>query len=363
MTISKRFLNGAAVPRLTGVRRNDEASLYHYLYMAMEELRFALDALERQSGGGGEDWSTLCDETKEDLVALKARLDGLDLEHRIPFGHVDAGSTSTAITATVPGVTKLADGVAAYITNGVVTSASGWTLNVNGLGPRPVYSTLAAATRATTLFNTNYTLLFVYNSSRVTGGCWDAYYGYDSNTNTLGYLLRTNSMSLPMSDATARYRLFFTSADGRKWVPANTSTSTSATTAKVVNQTPINPFGRIVAYDTTAAVSAGSRPSAAYLYAQMVVTLGYSFNRTGTALTLTSWAPVYIKCSPQADGSVIIDATTPYVQALPSGEDGYVYIYLGVAVSATQVEIVPEHPVYYRKGGAIRVWDGDVTAV
>ena len=150
---------------------------------------------------------------------------------------------------------------------------------------------------------------------------------------------------------------------GSKWVPANTSTSTSATTAKAVNQTPINPFGRIVVYDTTAAVSAGSRPSAAYLYAQTGTTFGYSFNRAGKALTLTSWAPVYIKCSPQTDGSAIINATTPYVQALPSGEDGYVYIYLGVAVSATTIELVPEHPVYYRKGGAIRVWDGDPSAV
>lgn len=363
MAISKRFLNGAAVPRRTGVRSNDEASLYHYLFLAMEELRFALDALERQSGGGGEEWRKVCATTEEELKALEDRVARLSLEHRIPFGHVDAGSTATVMTATVPGVTKLTDGVAAYITNGVVTSASGWTLNVNGLGALPVYSTLAAATRATTLFNVNYTLLFVYNSSRVAGGCWDAYYGYDSNTNTIGYQLRTNSMSLPMSDATVRYRLLFTSADGSKWVPANTSTSTSATAAKTVCQTKINPFGHIVYYGTTAAVAAGSRPSAASLWAQYVVTLGYSFNRSGAALTLTSWAPVYIKCSPQTDGSAIIDATTPYVQALPSGEDGYVYIYLGVAVSATTVELVPEHPVYYRKGGAIRVWDGDPSAV
>jgi hypothetical protein len=25
-------------------------------------------------------------------------------------------------------------------------------------------------------------MLFIYNSTRVTGGCWDMYYGYDSNT-------------------------------------------------------------------------------------------------------------------------------------------------------------------------------------
>jgi len=100
----------------------------------------------------------------------------------IPFGSVDAGSTSTVITATVDGVTELRDGVCAYIQNGVVTSASGWTLNVNGLGARPVYQTMAAATAVTTLFNVNYTMLFVYNSTRITGGCWDMFYGYNANT-------------------------------------------------------------------------------------------------------------------------------------------------------------------------------------
>lgn len=281
--------------------------------------------------------------------------------HRIPFGHVDAGSTSTVMTATVPGITKLEDGVAAYVMNGVVTSAAGFTLNVNGLGALPVYSTLAAETRATTLFNVNYTMLFIYNSDRVEGGCWDVFYGYDSNTNTIGYQLRTNSTSLPMAAKTYRYRLLFTSADGSRLVPANTSTSTNATAARTTCQIPINPFGRIVYYGTTAAVDVGARPSTAYLWTQYVVTLGYSFNRTGAALTLTPWAPVYIKCSPQTDGSVIMDANTPYVQALPTAEDGYVYIYLGVAVSATTVELVPEHPVYYRKAGALRLWDGDPT--
>ena len=92
----------------------------------------------------------------------------------LPMGNVDSTSTSTVFTATVPGITSLRDGVCCYLTNGVVTSASGWTLNVNGLGALPVYSTLAAATRATTIFNVNYTMLFVYNSSRVAGGCWDA---------------------------------------------------------------------------------------------------------------------------------------------------------------------------------------------
>ena len=272
----------------------------------------------------------------------------------IPFAQVDSTSTSTVYTATVDGITELKDGVCCYLMNGVVTSESGFTVNINNLGAKPVYSTLSAASRATTLLNVNYTLLLVYNSKRVEGGCWDAYYGYDSNTNTIGYQIRTNSTVLPVSGATYRYRLLFTSADGTKYVPANTSTSTSATATKTVNQTPINPFGSIRYYGYTTAISSGSRPGVAYMWQQYGLVLGYSFNRTGSALTLTSWKPVYVVCSPQADGSAIMDSTTPYVQDLPTTEDNKIYIYLGIAYDATHIELELNHPVYYYKNNVKR---------
>ena len=100
----------------------------------------------------------------------------------IPFGQVDDTSTSTAFTATVAGITELRDGVCMWLRNGVVTSAEGFTIDINGLGAKPCYGSLAAATQSTTIFNINYTMLFIYNSTRVTGGCWDVVYGYDSNT-------------------------------------------------------------------------------------------------------------------------------------------------------------------------------------
>lgn len=274
----------------------------------------------------------------------------------IPYGECDNTSTSTAFTATVPGITALRDGVCVWLKNGVVTSAAGFTININGLGAKPVYSNMAAASAESTMFNVNYTFMFVYDSTRVAGGCWILNRGYNSNDNTIGYQIRTNSQSLPASDAFVRYRLLFTSADGTKYVPATTSTSTNATASRTVNPTKINPFGRILYYSSTTAIAQGSRPGATVLWEQYTLVLGYSFNRTGAALTLTSWKPVYIKCAPQADGSAIIDDTTPYVQDLPSTEDGKIYIFLGIAYDATHVELQLDHPVYYYKGGQIRLW-------
>ena len=274
----------------------------------------------------------------------------------IPYGQCDNTSTATVFTATVPGVTELRDGVCMWLKNGVVTSASGFTININGLGAKPVYSNMSAASRETTLWNVNYTMFFVYDSTRVDGGCWILYRGYNSNDNTIGYQLRTNSQSLPMSSVVYRYRLLFTSANGTHYVPANNSTSTNATASRTVCQEKINPFGSIFYYGATASVASGSRPAAANLWEQYAIALGYSFNRTGAALTLTSWKPVYLKCAPQTDGSAIIDSTTPYVQDLPTTEDGKIYIFLGIAYSATNIELQVDHPVYYYKDSVVRPW-------
>ena len=358
--LQKNLINGNAVPRQTGRATADVSQLYQYLWNAMEQLGYIIGQLEKRSGGKG----------GEEIEALTKRLEGLryaaaekaggaaSRTAAIPIGKVDAASTSTAFTAKVPGITSLYAGVCMWLTNGAVTSAAGFTVNINGLGAKPCYSSLAAASQSSTVFNANYTMLMVYNEERVAGGCWDIVYGYDSNTNTIGYQLRTNSATLPMADKTARYRLLFTSADGKKWVPANTATSTNATAARAVNQRKIDPHGRIVYYSSSTALAADDTPGAATMWSQYTLTLGYSFNRTGAALVLSYPCPVWIKAAPQADGSAIIDADNPYVQALPSTADGKIYIYLGLAYSATAVEMTPEHPIYEYSNGAIRRWTG-----
>ena len=276
----------------------------------------------------------------------------------IHYAQVDSTSTSTEFTATVPGVTEYYDGLTILLKNGIVGSASDFTINVNGLGAKGVYSNMAESTRETTQFGSGYTILLVYDSTRVSGGCWINYRGYYNDSNSVGYQLKTNSTVLKASDQSRYYRLFFTSVDGVHWVPANTSKDNSATSQKTVNQRPINPFGRIIYYSATTNLSAESNLSAAYCWDQYSVSLGYSFNKTGAELELTTKTPVYIKCAPQADGSAIIDDTTPYVQSLPSSADGKIYIFLGIAYDETHVELTQEHPIYYHDGTGIRLWSG-----
>lgn len=270
-------------------------------------------------------------------------------------GHLDSTSTSTAMTAQISGITSLTDGTTILLKNGVVTSANNVKLNVNSLGAKPIYQTQAANSSITTQFNSAYTALLVYDSTRVSGGAWMYVYGYDSNTNTIGYQLRTNSTVMKVSDTARYYKIYFTSADGTLWVPASVNSTNNATSARPVNQRPIDPWGRIVYTSANTNYTAGSNLAATTIWDQYNISLGYSFNRTGSALTLTTQKPVYVKCAPQADGSAIMDADTPIVQALPTTNDGKIYIFLGIATSATTIEIVPNHPVYYYKDG-IRLW-------
>lgn len=278
----------------------------------------------------------------------------------IPFGIVDNTSTSTVFTATVPGIDRLEDGVCCMLKNGVVTSAKNFTININGLGAKPCYSNLAAATRDTTIFNVNYTMMFVYDETRVSGGCWICYRGYDSdsNTNTIGYLLRGHYSTMKTTDASRYYKIFFTSADGEHWVPASVNSVNNANTARPVNQRPIDPFGRIMYTSANTNYPAGATIAVATLWSQYPLSLGYSFNVQGGDLTLTTSTPVYIKCAPQLDGSAIIDSTIPYVQSLPAIADGKIYIFLGIAYSATNVELYNNHPIYYHDGTGIRIWTG-----
>ena len=294
---------------------------------------------------------------KEDAFTVG---DGLDMTSSVlsnPMSIEYIVGTQTEATNVWTGRTKdstLKTGkiIAYYLPQAGTSSVAKLKLTLaNGTETDAIELRRTATTTVTTQFAAGNVLILIYD-----GTYWKVSAYYDTNTNTIAYQVRTNSGTLPMTDIVYRYRLLFTSADNAHFVPANKSTSTNATAKRDTCQTPINPFGPIVYYGTTASVSAGSSPSAANLWQQYGITLGYSFNRTGAALVLQYPKPIYLKCAPQTDGSAIIDAESPYVQALPNTADGKIYIYLGIAYSATAIELRTEHPIYYHDGTRIRLY-------
>ena len=272
------------------------------------------------------------------------------------FGAVDATSTATVMTATIEGLTELRDGVMLYLTNGVVTSASGWTLNVNGLGAKPVYNSMAAATRITTTFNIAYTMLFVYNSSRVEGGCWDEYYGYNTDTNTVAYNVRLNNASPVMAAALTRYKLVFTTAD-HKLLPS-TAVSNNTGTAKALTTDAFDPRLPIYWYAYTTGVAVGAAPSASYMWIQYsTADFRYTANM-GT--TVEAGKPLYARVVPQSDGTVKLDGDNCFVQDMPSTADGKAYIFIGYGIDTKSIQLRQEHPMYCYRDGAIREWTPEI---
>lgn len=169
-----------------------------------------------------------------------------------------------------------------------------------------------------------------------------------ATSDQVGYELRAAHAQMCASDGCGYRRMFFTSADGTKMVPINTSQSSSSSDAKTLNTRPIDPFGRIVYFMNPAYVNSTLNPNAQW--DQYLLTIGYSY-----VITLTSYNPVYLKCTPQSDGSAVM---VDIVQALPSTNDGYIYIFLGVAYTTTSMELLMHHPVYYHDGTGIRLWTG-----
>lgn len=274
----------------------------------------------------------------------------------IPYGECDGTSTSTAFTATVSGITSLYDGVCVYLKNGVVTSASGWTLNINNLGAYPVYQSQAAASRTSTIYNVAYTGLFVFNSTRIEGGCWDYFYGYNSDTNTIAYQVRRYQTDLVTYTKLYRYQFSFTRTDNTV-LPVN-AVSNNTGTSKTLTTESFDPFGMIYYYSTTTTVDPGASPGASYMWIEYpTADLRYSFN-TGT--TLTAKSPVFIKCSPQSDGTFKLSGNDCIVQTLPNTVDGYAYIYLGRAYDTYRITLDLEHPIYYYNNGGLRQWTNSV---
>lgn len=220
-------------------------------------------------------------------------------------------------------------------------------LNVNGTGAHNVkyvyngsYSNIPGANyiKAGQLY------LFTYD-----GTYWVVQMMY--NTNTIPYYLFLTDAKRKTYTNLYRYQVCFTK-DEEYILPAN-AVDNNTGTAKQLTTEAFDPFGPIFYYNTTTTVAANGLTAANTLYfATSAVDLRYAFN-TGTSLVANRH--VYLKCQPQGDGKVKM-ASDPIVQALPTTEDGFVYILLGVAYDTYRICFFATKPIYHCVNGEIREW-------
>lgn len=108
-------------------------------------------------------------------AADKGRIDNL---YKRIAGYATTAGTTSAYTATITGATLTAGTMIALRFN--AANAANATLNLNGLGAKPIYykGAVISAGRAPA----NAVMLLVYDTTQVTSGAWHLIYSYDSNT-------------------------------------------------------------------------------------------------------------------------------------------------------------------------------------
>lgn len=178
--------------------------------------------------------------------------------------------------------------------------------------------------------------------------------------NDVNYNNRENYTCRTTNGALYRYQLCLTKSDG-SLVPIN-SVNNSVATNKTLTTDTFDPFGEIFFWNSTSTYSANAVIGTTNLYRQYVCDFRYSFNIGGydTTPTLTARKPLYLVAVPQADGTAKLHSA-PLSEALPTTENGHIYIYLGRVFDDTKPYrciLGLNHPVYWYKDGAVRLYNG-----
>ena len=304
-----------------------------------------------------------------DSVAFAAKSDGLyqkvgtkedklatieDTKNEIPL----VIGTQTATTASWAGVLpldKLESGttIRYWLPR---TSASGVTLNLTLKGGGTT-GAINCYVRGTTRLTTHYPAGSYINMTYLEGALINgtAYTGWWAQTyyadGTESYTVRWNTPVRAGSEIT-RYKIVMQGSDGG-YHPITIGNTTAAT--KTVSTVPFLIGSPILWYFTTATVASGALTSTSYNYtAYTTSTTTYTFNQSSG---FRAGEDVYLKGT--VNGAFFtLDNTTltsHLTQDLPTVDDGFYYMRLGVSSNTTTgFRLTNQHPIYYFQGGELQ---------
>ena len=273
---------------------------------------------------------------------------------------MDSTSTSTAFTATADGVTALYDGLTILLKNTVVASASGCTLNLNGLGAKSILASLNSGT-ITTQWALNSTYMFMYNA---TEDKWEIYQGYNTDdvyTNRPYYYRLTTTVN-----GIKQYSLFLRTANGLY----SSITTNSGTGNKTFSTTTYFDFTKVLYFNGSSNIAAGSMvANNTVAFSASSVNTRYSASKVTTTDTssLEANKPVYMVFNKPTVTEIIANGT-PYVATLasvstagPYTQDpfsveyaaNYIYVYLGMMRDTYRMELVLQNTAYMIQGSTL----------
>lgn len=221
-------------------------------------------------------------------------------------------------------------------------------------GAKNVY--FESTTRFTTHKPQNAQLPLIYHKAQrlsdgnVYEGWW---YLANRDLNDTANNLRYNVSTFISSTVMYRYQLMLQKNE-TTLIPLTTENNKPSLTTKTLTQEEFDPFGLIAYYSSTSTVNANAAITASTIYYQIALDLRYSSN---VGQTLTEQKDIYLVAVPQSNGKAKLHST-PFVQDLPTTDDGLLYIYLGRAYSTYQIVLAYRHPIYIYKNGHVCEYSG-----
>lgn len=274
-------------------------------------------------------------------------------------------STTAAATAqkevTVADISELNVGQIIIVKPTITSSVANSTLKVNDF---PAYSMLYNGSAISTstdsiVWAANVPSMFVLDEVYGTKYWRFAGHGLDSNsTYTLNKLIDAGQYTAGTGTyAVTRYSILAEKPNGTWEKITSTSSGYSTATTKTVNTSGFV-LNQLRYYNTTTNRGTGTLITTNTIEKQSAsVNYAYSFNCS----TAPGWEIgdyIYLVGTLGVDGLFYLDTTQWWSTSLPTTEDGKLYIQLGLALTTTDAtgSFFMERPIYYYKGGAVRLW-------
>ena len=271
------------------------------------------------------------------------------------YGTSDTAAATTEKEVSIPSITTLDTGTIIIVQPTITSTVANSTIKLNNFTAYPMRYNNAAITTSTdsVVWNQNYPSIFVFD-----GTYWVfAGHGLDSNTTyTLNYSVDAGQYTAGSGTyAITRYSILAQKANGTWEKITATNANYSAGTSKSVNTSGFI-LNQLRYYGTTTAVAGGVKIASNVVYEKSAsVDMRYSTNCGGT----TTWALgdyIYLVGTIGADGLFYLDTTTWWSNALPTTNDGKLYIRLGLVLADTgyTMSFFEDRPVFYHDGTGIK---------
>ena len=284
------------------------------------------------------------------------KVNGIPLSTQNAYYYAESTSAADAVekTVSIPAITELNAGQVIIVKPTITSTVANSTLKLNSFTAYPM---LYGGSNITTSTDSKVWSAYIPSIFVFDGSYWRfAGHGADDNTTySINYMIYAGTANAGTGTyAVTRYGLLMQKPDGTWETLKETSTNYSTATTKTANTHGFLP-GIITYYGTTAVKKNGEAIAVTSLYLKYsTVDARYSFNCGATP----GWAAgdsIYIVGTIGSDGLFYLDPTTWHSNALPTTQDGKVYMYLGTyAADAYKCSIDLDHPMYYHDGTSVK---------